>query len=289
MRLIGTNRRGRPWLVFVAILVAALAGCSGGEDNAVGQGDQAGGGDDLTTGVVAAVDGADLLIACAGHELSLRSLNDVPLASEVDIAEGALSVIDEFLVTGEGDFWPGGGFWALQNTATDVLLAHQDPTAGVTLLGARLSDGAWRNTAIQSGGDGCTLAPMLPDRTGEVRWRLDPDQPVDPNDTELAVLATGVDCSSGQPMGDRLQKPQVALTERTIFVVLVADFPEGDQTCPGNPEEALLVDVGEPIGDREILDGRQALGTLGDLLPPSPCGFVIGNGAGGPPEREPCP
>lgn len=75
-------------------------------------------------------------------------------------------------------------------------------------------------------------------------------------------------------MGDRLQPPQVLITNTTVYLVLAATNPLGAQDCPGNPEESMIVELGEPLGSRPIVDARTAAGVLSDYLPASPCGQI---------------
>lgn len=182
---------------------------------------------------------------------------------------GAFEPIAEFLATGEGDFWPQAGFWVLDNTDQSLLLAHLNADGATTILGSANDGTGWQTTALQSGGP-CDLRTPLAEGLGEVDWRLDPAHSVEPDATTINLLATGRDCSSGQPMGERLQPPAFTTTGDTIFVTLTARQPTGGQECPGNPEEAVVIDIGEPVGDRVLVDGRKSRGTLSDFLPPSP-------------------
>ena len=71
-------------------------------------------------------------------------------------------------------------------------------------------------------------------------------------------------------MGDRLTPPQVVVTDDAIYVALAQYRPTGAQDCPGNPDEAVTINIGEPRGDRPIVNARTAPGTLADYLPVSP-------------------
>jgi hypothetical protein len=48
---------------------------------------------------------------------------------------------------------------------------------------------------------------------------------------------------------------------------LAADPPQGDyQTCQGNPEQPVVIDLGMALGDRVVVDGLAVLGDLADLI-----------------------
>ena len=83
----------------------------------------------------------------------------------------------------------------------------------------------------------------------------------------MTVIATELACTGATPVGDRLRDPIVTTTDTEVRILLTADPLLGDQTCPGNPSQQLFVELGEPIGDRAIVDGRTTdLGDLGSIL-----------------------
>lgn len=100
-----------------------------------------------------------------------------------------------------------------------------------------------------------------------VDWELDPDTTLTPDRTSVVVIATERACTSGQAIGNRLDEPQVILTADSVSIGLSARPVGGDQDCPDNPAQRIVVDLGEPLGDREIRDARSSgLGELRDLL-----------------------
>lgn len=240
------------------------------------------------------------IVQCGGPPPFLAGALENPvLLGDSTVADGALDIFDGFVTGGEGAWWPQDGYWALTNNETELLLAHIGMQGEVTLIGSKRVDGSWRSTAIRGGGP-CPIQVPLPAELHEVDWRVDPAQPLDESATTISLLATGQACSSGQPMGGRLREPQTLLTPDTVYFVLVADQPGGDQECPGNPEEAVVVDLGEPIGSRQLVNARVVSGSLGDYLPVSPCGHINPEllagqdiadepvALNGPPERTQC-
>lgn len=67
-------------------------------------------------------------------------------------------------------------------------------------------------------------------------------------------------------MGDRLLGPEVVMTDTRVLIAFAARRRPGMQTCPGNPEQPVTVDLPEPLGDREIVDGLLTGFDLADFL-----------------------
>lgn len=211
----------------------------------------------------------DTIVECGGSTtFPARALDQTVPLEEADVAPAALGPIEEFLATGEGDFWPQEGYRVLHQTDTSLLLVRVGEGGNTVLLGSELAGGGWRATELRSGAP-CPIRVPLPPELHEVNWRLDPNLALDEGATQLTLLATGQACSGGRAMGDRLQPPTVLLTDTTIFISLAAEQPGGAQTCPGNPEELLIIDLGEPLGDREVVDGRTTAGLISDYVPAS--------------------
>ena len=49
--------------------------------------------------------------------------------------------------------------------------------------------------------------------------------------------------------------PWVAADPQRVLVLFAVRAGAGVQTCPGNPSTKVRVDLGEPLGDRQLLDG----------------------------------
>ncbi len=212
-------------------------------------------------------------VVCDGIPLSVMALTEIALLSDRPLLAEAMAPLDEFLATGEGDFWPQDGYWVIDAGDDHYLLAHHDPNGNMTLLGTkRQSDGSWQPTTLQSGRP-CELRSELPDGFGIVTLELNAamaymDMPVDEPYFEIGV--TGQACSGGQPMGDRLVPPQVIETDTAVFITVMAVLPTGPQTCPGNPMETIRIDLREPLGERQIRDALRSGQTLADFVPVSP-------------------
>lgn len=62
------------------------------------------------------------------------------------------------------------------------------------------------------------------------------------------------ECASGQSAEGRIELVDLTLTAEQIQLHVGVQPLGGGQECPGNPPTPFTVDIGEPIGDREIVD-----------------------------------
>lgn len=86
-------------------------------------------------------------------------------------------------------------------------------------------------------------------------WRLDPDFSVHPDDTELHVLLTEQTMASGRLADDRILPPELALDgERLVLRCYVRPL-EGYTGRSRRHETQVLVQLPEPVGEREPVDG----------------------------------
>jgi hypothetical protein len=179
---------------------------------------------------------------------------------------GVRQAIESFLNDGEGQFWPQEDWLMLRETADEILLVHSGADE-VSFMEVSRADDKWVWSGAVSVGS-CPLHYLTPQGLNEVDWRLDPEAQLDTNATTVTVLVTERTCVGGQEVGDRLLDPQVVLTEDALRIAFAAQPPNGDLfTCQGNPETRVTVDLPEPLGDREIIEGL-ALGIdLEDYLP----------------------
>jgi hypothetical protein len=108
----------------------------------------------------------------------------------------------------------------------------------------------------------------VPEGINSVDWRLDPARPApEPASGTIAVILNERPCVSGQEIGDRLLGPQVVMTDTQVFIAFAAERPPGDTfDCPGNPETPFVVELPEPLGDRELIEGLQVGFDLEDYL-----------------------
>jgi hypothetical protein len=88
-----------------------------------------------------------------------------------------------------------------------------------------------------------------------------PWQPADraaltPQTTAIDVLVVEQACASGEAATGRITEPEIAYRDDAVVITLRVIPPAGGQTCPGNPDTPFTVKLDEPLGDRELFDGR---------------------------------
>ena len=84
-------------------------------------------------------------------------------------------------------------------------------------------------------------------------WRIDPAQAPGLDSTSVAIVLRENECASGRTPEGRVQEPKVVYErDRIVISISVRTWP-GD--CPSNPDYPLVVELSEPLGDRELVDG----------------------------------
>lgn len=212
----------------------------------------------------------DQEVSCGAGSFSfpIGSLQDIQPLETADPG-GVADAIAPFLESEEGDFWPQEGWHVLhQDDARVVLVARQEPGSLAFQEVVRSGSGwEWAGGSMRE--SPCRLEIVAPESVNTVDWRLDPDGAVlTPESTEVGVLLTERECVSGQEIGDRLLEPQVVITDDWVLVAFAAQPPEGDAfDCQGNPESPFTLELAEPLGERELVDGRDTRVILDDYLP----------------------
>ncbi|MEX2419825.1 MAG: hypothetical protein WD652_05530 [Acidimicrobiia bacterium] len=198
----------------------------------------------------------DLLVTCSsGPQFPLGAIHEIELVGQDD-PNGMLAAIEPFLSSEEGQNWPQDGWQLLHQTFEQAtLVARSNGTLAYMRLGREDEGWKWGGSSI--GGSRCDLQYAIPTGLNTVGWRLDPSAPEPgPQATQLHVLLTERECVSGQAIGDRLVGPQVVMTDTEVRLAFAAEPPPGDyQTCQGNPETPYTVELPEPLGDHEIIEG----------------------------------
>lgn len=110
------------------------------------------------------------------------------------------------------------------------------------------------SAACASDGPGLD-ADVNSQRNGETAvWRANPEDPPTSSAETFTALVTRLDCSSGVT-GEVLEPSIVVRHDAVVVTFEVAPLPRGNYTCQGNDEVPYVVDVGEPIGVRDVVDG----------------------------------
>ena len=134
-----------------------------------------------------------------------------------------------------------------------------------TLLAPSGGEIAFASATFERDGNGwkpggwgdCTPRLVFEDKS-VLRWAFDGSSyPPHAKATELTVLASDSQCSSGRDL-EGLIEPQVTYGRSRIEVVLTAPSLETGKgaayTCIGTSPTEYVLELDEPVGDREVVD-----------------------------------
>jgi hypothetical protein len=206
----------------------------------------------------------DPIVECANVQFRLSAL-DEPADFEQSPGDLADALRHELATAPEG--MPGTNHetgWRVLAYEDDV--AHLAAgTPPLEYLSFRNEGGRWVWAGSSGAGEPCEPRRAVPAEVAAVRWWLDADHPAPgPSDTELNILVGTAECTSGEPVGDRLLEPQIDVTDHEVVIGLAArPLPAGGYTCPGIPPEPVVIELPEPLGNRAVVDTF-------DLAPRSP-------------------
>ena len=119
---------------------------------------------------------------------------------------------------------------------------------GLTLIGALLLAG-------------CSLLidppAAVPADASPAVWHLDPDAPPPgPQATSFVAMVTERGCASGRDIRDLLLPPVIQYGNDAVTVALYLEpLPAGAQDCQGTLPTRFTIELSEPLGDRQLVDG----------------------------------
>ena len=126
------------------------------------------------------------------------------------------------------------------------------------MKGSRLlACGALLSVALTTG---CSFLidaqPTLPADASEATWHLDPDQPAPgPGATSFSAIVTERGCSSARDITGLILPPMIEYAADEVIVSIYVAPLQGGADCPSNPPSRLTVELREPLGDRQLVDG----------------------------------
>lgn len=99
-----------------------------------------------------------------------------------------------------------------------------------------------------------------PETTDPATWFLPAGFVPDPAATSVEVLVNEAGCTTGQGAAGNTAPPQVEVTDAQVRIAVSTYIRKGAQGCPGHPLAPLVVELGQPLGDRTLVDVNGALG-----------------------------
>lgn len=113
------------------------------------------------------------------------------------------------------------------------------------------NDGTW---SFQGSAE-CQPQRAFDDGLNPATWALPGARP-GPEATSFPILVTERGCASGQSSEGRLADPIVEYRDDAVLITTRVEPPVGDMfNCLGNPATEITVELDEPLGDRQLLDG----------------------------------
>jgi hypothetical protein len=86
-------------------------------------------------------------------------------------------------------------------------------------------------------------------------WDLAPNSVIERSSTTFTALVSRLACNSG--VTGKVQAPEIQMSESAVVVTFsVAPAEPGGGDCQGNKEVAHEVVLGEPLLDRDLVDGQ---------------------------------
>jgi hypothetical protein len=209
----------------------------------------------------------DVIVSCSNGQFPISALEEIRPLEEADPG-GVGDAIAAFLANEEGQQWPQEGWQILHRTDDEIQLVAKGDDGRLTFMYVTDDGDGWSWAGASLPGDPCELEFVVPDHLNAVDWRLDPDGgELAAASTDLHVVLNERECVGGQEIGDRLIGPQVVMTETQVFVAFAAEQPDGDAfDCQGNPDMPFVVELPEPLGDREIVEGFEIGIDLADYV-----------------------
>jgi hypothetical protein len=101
---------------------------------------------------------------------------------------------------------------------------------------------------------GCEPALVMPGGFPAADWELALDEAPDRTSRSITVLVSERTCASGRPPDGRIVGPWIVVEPRVIRIAFGVTPLPGVQECPGSPAARVVVDLGEPKGDRQLSD-----------------------------------
>ncbi len=232
----------------------------------------------FSSAAIASYEGEPAWVALTGEvPLDLVPLAEA-LAIPVELRGGAaMTEVEQQVVLQAGldaftaDVQPGDGWGAGLDAPTARLTVDYVPS------GAKRADDATAAAVVEAmraalGRDVAFTAEFVaddrdPTLTEPAVWFLPAGSTPDPAATSVEVLVDEQGCTSGDGAAGNTAEPVVEVTATEVRIAVSTYIRKGGQDCPGHPLAPVVVELGEPLGARTLVDAH---GTLDDdIAPPS--------------------
>jgi hypothetical protein len=155
------------------------------------------------------------------------------------------------------DFLPDHGWTLVGSDAAAAEYVTLGGDLGMKSVDLEFGPSGWKVT----GWGDCRPQLQLPAGIGGAEWTWGGPGAPGPDTRQFEALVTETSCAgASSPLG-RILGPDVIFTTDSVLVIFAVRQLGGVQTCPGNPSVRVLVDLGQALGDRKLLDaGRLPYG-----------------------------
>lgn len=199
----------------------------------------------------------EIRYTCGGPPGFLPSLLDQPPGAELEAHPSAEALRLAMTAGPATDMLPKGGYWLASRDASSAQYIARSPGEGgddpqfVEAIFNNEGGGAW----TLAGWGQCQPTILLADLS-VATWSLDAQvPPPEAAATTFTAVVTERACTGAQPMVGRLLPPSISYGADSVSLVFAARPLAGEMfTCPGNPSTRVTVELGEPLGDRRLLD-----------------------------------
>lgn len=180
----------------------------------------------------------------AGGTFTPRDIEEGP-----DPSQQIMDALHELRQTMDGAMLPEDGWTVVsEQGSTTTLLAPQEGPHGFASVSFDKEGGGWE----PAGWGDCTPRLGLLGKS-VLRWAFtDDSHPPELTATELSVLVTEVECSSGRSL-EGLIEPDVTYGEDRIEVVLTAPGGIGGN-CIGTAPTEYTLELDQQVGQRKVVD-----------------------------------
>ena len=201
--------------------------------------------------MIRVVDQRDLRYTCGSFPFDAGAL-DRAANDELDDTPIAAALRAHLALGGPDiDFLPDEGWRLTGMDGTSAEFVARD-AGGTKVVEVANDGGGWRVT----GWGECRPRRALPGGLGDADWVLAPGQPaIGPDTRQFDALVTERNCASGKSSEGRIAGPDLFQVGGDVLVTFAVRPLPGGGTCPSNPATMVTVDLGEPLGDRRLLDG----------------------------------